>query len=596
MNSGSRRLYYLLGLAIVLVVAGGLVASYIQTAGGTVQIKDVRFVGTDGTEMSGLLYIPNGVTKDAPAPGVVAIHGYINSRETQDGFAIEFARRGYVVLALDQTGHGYSDPPSFVNGFGGPDGLRYLRSLDIVDKDNVALEGHSMGGWASLAAAITYPDDYKSIVIEGSSTGAPFAAEGTTTWPRNLAVVFSKLDEFSELMWAVPTGKEIVNSDKLKTVFGTTDAVEVGKLYGSIADGTARQLYAPVGTHPNDHISTEAIGYAIDWLQATLTGGNGLASSNQIWYWKEIGTFVAFIGFVLALFPVGALLLQSSWFQDLAEPMPEAKPAKGTLWWVGAALAVVIPALSFFWLQHQGSDNGAATWFPVSAFWPQQITTGIMTWAVGNGLIALVLFLIWHFQANRKAGATAQNYGVTWANGLNWGKIGKSLLLAFVVVLAGYLLLDLSDWLFKTDFRLWVLALKPMNFLQFHIMLAYLIPFAFFFLVSSTVLNGEMREVQADGSPVSTRRAMLVNAALLSLGIIIMLLIQYIPLLGGNPLPLNESLLTIVGIQFVPLLIIVGLISTYFFRKTGHIYLGAFICAMFITWYIVAGQAIQFAF
>jgi hypothetical protein len=49
-------------------------------------------------------------------------------------------------------------------------------------------------------------------------------------------------------------------------------------------------------------------------------------------------------------------------------------------------------------------------------------------------------------------------------------------------------------------------------------------------------------------------------------------------------------------IQIVPLLIIAGLISTYFFRKTGHIYLGAFICVLFITWYIVAGQAIQFAF
>jgi len=33
------------------------------------------------------------VTKENPAPGIVAIHGYINSREMQDGFAIEFARR-----------------------------------------------------------------------------------------------------------------------------------------------------------------------------------------------------------------------------------------------------------------------------------------------------------------------------------------------------------------------------------------------------------------------------------------------------------------------------------------------------------------------
>ncbi|WP_201721683.1 hypothetical protein [Caulobacter sp. B11] len=29
---------------------------------------------------------------------MLAVHGYINSRETQSPFAIEFARRGYVVL------------------------------------------------------------------------------------------------------------------------------------------------------------------------------------------------------------------------------------------------------------------------------------------------------------------------------------------------------------------------------------------------------------------------------------------------------------------------------------------------------------------
>jgi len=79
-------------------------------------------------------------------PGILAVHGYINSRETQHGFAIEFARRGYVALALDQAGHGYSDPPAFANGCGGPDGLAHLRSLDVVDKNNVGLEGHSMGG------------------------------------------------------------------------------------------------------------------------------------------------------------------------------------------------------------------------------------------------------------------------------------------------------------------------------------------------------------------------------------------------------------------------------------------------------------------
>lgn len=586
-----RRLWLLLGLALLLVLVGGLIASAVQTVGGTVEVRDVRFMGSNGTMMSGLLYIPQGVTAENPAPGILAVHGYINSRETQDGFAIEFARRGYVVLALDQTGHGFSDPPAFANGFGGPDGLRYLRSLDIVDPDNIGMEGHSMGGWASLAAAATYPDDYKAIVLEGSSTGAPFAAEGTAEWPRNLGLVFSEWDEFSQLMWGVELPPQMVDTDKLKTLFGTEDTVEIGRLYGSIEDGTARQLYMPRGTHPNDHISTEAIGNAIEWMQMNLEGGNDLPPSDQIWYWKEIGTFIAFIGLVLFIFPAGGLLLESRFFGELREPVPVSQGVRGAGWWIAALLTIAIPAITFFWLQNQGTE-----WFPASAFWPQTITTGIMVWAVGNAIITLVLFLIWHFTANRDTAAATDSYGVTWGRRLNWRRIGKSLLLASWLMFLAYLLVAISDWAFKTDFRLWVLALKPMNRLHFQIFLAYLIPFTLFFLVASLAINGQLRRTHPDGTPISLGRAMLINVALMILGIVILLLVQYIPLMSGNPLPLGEPLLTIVAIQFVPLLAIVALILTYFFRKTGHIYVGAFVSAIFITWYIVAGQAIQFAF
>ncbi|MDP7236660.1 MAG: alpha/beta fold hydrolase, partial [Candidatus Latescibacteria bacterium] len=143
--------------SLLVILFGSLLAHRTQTNGWGVSVRDIRFAGTDGMIMSGLLYIPAGATHDNPAPGILAIHGYINSRETQDGFAIEFARRGYVVLALDQTGHGFSDPPAFANGYGGPDGLRYLRSLDFVDKDNISLEGHSMGGGAVAIATEVYP-------------------------------------------------------------------------------------------------------------------------------------------------------------------------------------------------------------------------------------------------------------------------------------------------------------------------------------------------------------------------------------------------------------------------------------------------------
>src|SRR4030065_375532 len=152
-NNASRNTKRILILARVVIFVGGLLAWWVQTGGNTIKVKDIRFAGSNGIVTSALLYIPPGVSNKTPAPGIVATHGYINSRETHDGFAIEFARRGYVVLAPDMTGHGFSDPPAFANGFGGLDTLKYFRTLDIVDPKNIALEGHSMGGWASTVGA-----------------------------------------------------------------------------------------------------------------------------------------------------------------------------------------------------------------------------------------------------------------------------------------------------------------------------------------------------------------------------------------------------------------------------------------------------------
>jgi pimeloyl-ACP methyl ester carboxylesterase len=586
-----RRTYYLLIAALVIVLVGSLIAYGAQTSGGTITIQDVRFTGTNGTQMSGLLYIPPGVTNENPAPGVLAIHGYINSRETQDGFAIEFARRGYVTLALDQTGHGYSDSPAFANGFGGPDGLAYLHSLDIVDDDNIGISGHSMGGGAVAIAAGVYPDGYRSIILEGSSTGTFGAPDGTAEFPRNLALIFSEWDEFAQLMWGANTAPEIVNTEKLQTLFGTTEPVEVERLYGSIEDGTARILYMPRTTHPGDHISYQAIAQAIGWFNQTLEGANDLDPYDQVWYWREIGGFIALIGMILFMFPMGALLLQTAFFKELTEPLPEFKGLKGGGWWIGAALLVAIPTITYFWFQNQ-----ARNWFPVGSFWPQQITTGLVVWAVGNGLISLVLFALWHFFLNKQTGATTDNYALTWDGKLNWTKIGKSLLLAICILAPAYLLLILADQFFKIDFRLWVLAFKPMSVRHFGIALAYLPFFGFFFLMLSTVLAGQLRRVDAEGKPISLRNALLINVALLIVGFVVLLLIQYVPLLTGGTMPLAEPLLSIVAFQLVPLMAIVALLLTYFLYKTGRVYTGAFLIAMLISWYVIAGQAIQFAF
>jgi pimeloyl-ACP methyl ester carboxylesterase len=484
---------------VLIIIVGGLIAHFTQTSGG-IKIQDIRFKGAKGNTMSALLYTPPNATAQKPAPGILAVHGYINSRETQSGFAIEFARRGYVVLALDQTGHGYSDPPAFANGFGGPDALAYLRSLDFVDKANIGLEGHSMGGWTILAAATAMPNDYKSMVLEGSSTGRPFAAEGTTAWPRNVALVFAQYEEFPQLMWGVARAKDVVTSPKLLSFFGATGAAEPGKVYGDIAQGNARVIYTPPITHPAEHISHVAIGHSLDWFAKTLQGGTPLPADDQIWFRKEFGTLVALAGFIVLLLGAFQVLLTLPMFATLAAAPKAAKPPqRDRAWWTALLLTALVPALLYFPLLAFANN-----YLKPQPYMPQGITNQIAFWALANAVLTLVLL---YFAPRRAPRA---------------GIIVPSILIAMATVAVGYVSLWLADLVFKIDFRFWIVALKLMNGKQALMFLIYLIPFVVFFVIAFGSIR---RNLYRPGEPAIA--TYLSCMAALALGFLLLCLVQY---------------------------------------------------------------------
>jgi hypothetical protein len=424
------------------------------------------------------------------------------------------------------------------------------------------------------------PNDYKSMVLEGSSTGKPFAADGTTSWPRNAALVFAQYEEFSNLMWGVERARDVTQSPKLWAMFGTQGPVEPGKVYGDIAQGTARALYTPPITHPDEHISHQAIGFSLDWFAKTLQGGTPRPSDDQIWFRKEVGTLIALIGFVILLIGVFDGLLEARVFSHLRLPeiadgtMPAHFPAKGQRWTAAFVLTAFIPALTYY-----PAFALAGTFVTPSAYLPQGITNQIMVWAVINALITLALMPFAPKRASRM------------------GIIVPSILIAVLTIIAGYAALWLADLLFKVDFRFWIVALKLMSAKQFLIFLIYLVPFTAFFVIALHVLHRNFSTMGAGRAALY-----LTNIFALTLGFIVLLGLQYRALwLSGklfNPLPDPGfvPLSTIVAIQFVPLLAIAAIIATFTWRRTGSSLPGALICGLFVTWYVVASTATQAAF
>jgi dienelactone hydrolase len=558
-----KRSWLLAAIGLVLVVLGGVLANAIQTAGG-VKISDVRIPLEDGHVISALVYRPPNATVESPAPGVLATHGYINSRETQSPFAIELARRGYVVVAIDQSGHGFSNNKAFANGFGGPAGLAYLRALPYVDPARIGLQGHSMGGWTSLAAATALPDAYKSIALVGSSTGAPFSAPGTATWPRNLAVVFSRFDEFSGLMWGVPKAKDAPDSKKLKAAFGVETTIEPGRVYGDVASGTARRLTQPNTTHPGDPLSHEAVADVISWEALTLGQPVDLPATNQIWHWKEIGTLIALVGAATLVLGVFALMTPSP--QRAAADSPPTDVSgrarfSQPLWIAGLIIAIAVPALIYFPATELGSK------FTGLALFPQNITNQIVAWALASCLIPAISLL-----ASRRFGFRAPV---------------RAILASLAAVAATYAAVALSGLLLHTDMRFWIVALKPMGAHHITAFLAYLPIFLIYFYLSFAALQHILlRGAQSTAAQYAI--GWLASAA----GISLLMGFAYFTLFATGALPEGfDPLFSIVGLQFVPVLTLTGVIAVFTWRRTYATFPGALMAALLITWYVVAGQA-----
>lgn len=574
-------------LALLLLMVGGLVANTAQTGGGDIRIQSVSFPTAAGPVMSGLLYIPSTATAKTPACGVDAIHGYINSHDTMDAFAIEMARRGCVVLAPDQTGHGTSDAPAFAGAFGGPGSLAYLNSLPMVKANDIGLIGHSMGGWASVLAAATAPSSYRSVVLVSSSVSTPVVepVPGTPTFPRDVAVVEAKYSEFSSLMWAEPKGSEIPRSPRLEKLFGTTSPVVPGKIYGSVAQGTGRVLYLNNDFHPGLTMDPAAVTQAVQWMQATLVGVRSTPATNQIWYWDEIGTLLGLFGVVLLLFAAGGLLLRTPFFATVARPMPENRSLRGTAWWLGALGLVATGVFSFYWFQTWGANQ-----FKAGGIFPANIVTGIAVWAVGDAIIGAILFAVWHFTRRPKETGALAAYGISESDGrVDLPNVGRSVLLGVLAVAAAYVGVAFFGWAWTSDVRLWVFNIKPVDYTHLKAVLSYLGPFLVYFAVLSVVLFGQLRPRMR-----SMGRFMLAYTGLLTVGFFGLLGLEYGVLFSTGELATSsQPLLSIVGFQFIPVFAIVGTVLSYFFWKTGRIYTGLVAAATFVTCIMVAGTALQ---
>jgi len=131
---------------------------------------------SEGFKISGIMNVPLG---EGPFPVLVLNHGYIDPKVYTNGQGLKreqdfFAKNGYVVLHSDYRNHAQSDfdPGNEVRPRSGyvEDVLNAVSAIknsdfDFINKENIGMLGHSMGGGITLNVMTIKSELIKAFVL-----------------------------------------------------------------------------------------------------------------------------------------------------------------------------------------------------------------------------------------------------------------------------------------------------------------------------------------------------------------------------------------------------------------------------------------------
>lgn len=323
----------LLAVAFVCLTA----ANAIQTDHGNIVVTEGvidAYRGENGAEHLGMmtykLYTPKTATADNKAPGVLLLHGYQNDRETNAAYAIELARRGVVVLSLDEYGHGFTEPGLVERGYvnhgvkvnfgedsveagtyrkvggtvryrllmnfsnltffndyyakdddgnaiwdsscGGAAAYAVLATMDNVDSTRLGISGHSMGTWAgwSVAAAFAGTEyEPRATVLQCGELFRDTVYDTSKIHFNNVLLLQAKWDEFSYFRDYKRTVDDDLLTSALRCEFlGTTpDQAAWDTTYGTFNDGSARRMELLYTNHRLTTHNARGLAVALDWFK-----------------------------------------------------------------------------------------------------------------------------------------------------------------------------------------------------------------------------------------------------------------------------------------------------------------------------------------
>ena len=653
-------------VAALLIVAfvALFFANRVQRGGGAIDITE-GYLTTDVGDLFYKLYTPSGLKDGEQAPGVLLLHGYQNDHETNAAYAIELAKRGVVVLSIDEYGHGSSEPGLKERGYvnhmvkvnygedseeagtfrtvggtvryrilmnfsnlsffnaryteddagnaitdsscGGIAAYAFLASFPNVDRTKLGVSGHSMGTWSGWTVAAAYSGtdiEPKATVLQCGELFRDSAYDSANIHFNNVLLLQAKWDEFSYFRDYKRNVDETILRSPLRTEFLGTSAENAAwdTTFGSFTDGTARRMELLYTNHRLTTHNARGLAVATEWFDDAF-GGNALsgpAVTEQTFMAKEWLVLCAMLCVLAALMPLMELLLCLPFFAKLVQPLPPIVNVKSTgKWWRGAIITMLIAGSTYPFMTQLGH-----------ALLP--LPEGIFRMTVGNGFIGWYLLLILvmvitsliGWRSAKKQPTFDGFYGMGLGreqkpNRISLGLFLRACLLVLCLLCCMYLVVLAANLLFRLDLRFVWPFFKTFTLPRFGQFFVYIPVFGLFFILNNSKIMASMR---TKATYQKGLRGFLSNwwrnALLMVGGILIIVLIEYIPFFAGIGPGADVLFGSTFGgpfmsllILFVPQVVVFSVLCTYCYRRTGSVYTGALLVASLAAWIVTGGSS-----
>lgn len=596
MKLKSAKTWVIISLIVCLLSA--IFASAIQSSFGKVTVDELKIMDDSGYAVSVLLYRPDAATTENKAPCIITVEGWYNNKEMQDLYSVEYARRGYVVIATDMHGHGDSDSPYYdelyTSAVGVDAAVQLAATLPYVDTTRIALTGHSSGGAASdMAIAIDNERDVpliSAVLYQASTwvddTGVDHSA---ALGDRDIGIIADLYDEF--FFWTNDEAGNLVSPTKFLSTNDAKNFVNFNNgpegISGDVVPGqyyyngdAFRVIYQPNCTHPQVHFSGECVGYGIQFFQDAFGAPNPIAPNDQVWQIKTAFNAIGLVGIVVFLLSFVMMMLETPYFSVLKEK-ELVQPAvvsgtTGKLWyWIPLLVCALFSAASYLWVINN-------IYSKTTMFFSQTGPLTMGSWSAICAVFALIVMAVYYFAYGKKNGFKVADSGIT----ISLKKLWRTVVLAVLATALAFLILFFADYFFLSDYRIWVLTLKAFEADKVILALKYLPFFLLFYIVNSISVNC------FNYNTIGKKANVLVFSALNILGPVGFIVVQYGTFFSTGFLKWYATEgQRISGIWLYPVLVylfVSPILSRFVYKRTKNPYLFAIISAILITIMAVA--------